>query len=699
MATLNSLTVNGTASATEAAGSAYDLVRLREAEAMIEAALSPYAHAAVTVESSQSITLSLTGQKIKATAKLAETATATTALLVSTANGLAVKIGTGGAAAYAHDHGLATESSAGFLSAAGFAKLATVAESATANQADSYLLDRSNHEGTQGWGTIYDFAEGVAAVAVSTAGGTFTGLVQFSGEGRIKLPSFTDEELAELTPVTGELWFNVTQSRAELWDGSEAKPWPTSTVSGASFSSVYGDLTIAASGLATLGNGVVEMANLASIQTGRFLGRTASGIGAPELLTAAQMRAGLNVADGATANQTDDYLLDRGNHTGYVYAEHVYDFGAAVAAIALGPAGGTLSGPIRFTGSGHYGIRLHNLTTAEADALAMTASDKGVLIYNTTANRPQIQTPSGRVNLLIAGDGGDFLLKDGSVAATGDRQEFKRINLTDPVEATISGGTLTVPQGFFRIDTEGNAATDDIVNIYNLAVGDQFLAAPENLARSFVVKHGVGNVRCAGGADLEIDASAYDLLAGAYDHEGYVRVWKYGVVPAEGGGASLPVTDTTAVSSDPTDSTKRVRLDAGAVGAGVTAAIQAPNGDSRVRDVLSFEFTSTTWSIGTVGWKNWPANFHVESVMVSGGSAASIGNNPVVRLVVDGNVKATVDVTVSGYNNTRYGTLTTNFDITTGQFAQVEVTDNGAASSGTAPTIGVIELVGYWKLV
>lgn len=48
---------------------------------------------------------------------------------------------------------------------------------------------------------------------------------------------------------------------------------------------------------------------------------------------------------------------------------------------------------------------------------------------------------------------------------------------------------------------------------------------------------------------------------------------------AGGGGSSLPVNDTTALVRDPVDSTKRVRIDAGAVGTGTTRVINMGNAD------------------------------------------------------------------------------------------------------------------------
>jgi hypothetical protein len=88
--------------------------------------------------------------------------------------------------------------------------------------------------------------------------------------------------------------------------------------------------------------------NLSS--TARLLGRVSPGAGPAEELAAAQVRGLLNVADGATANSTDAYLLDRANHTGTQPATTITD----LADIAISGAWSDLSGvPATFPPSAH----------------------------------------------------------------------------------------------------------------------------------------------------------------------------------------------------------------------------------------------------------------------------------------------------------------------------------------------------------
>lgn len=76
-----------------------------------------------------------------------------------------------------------------------------------------------------------------------------------------------------------------------------------------------GDVT--GSGALTIADNVVTNAKLATQATSTIKGRVTAGTGNTEDLTAAQVRTVINVANGATANETDANLLNRANHTGF----------------------------------------------------------------------------------------------------------------------------------------------------------------------------------------------------------------------------------------------------------------------------------------------------------------------------------------------------------------------------------------------
>lgn len=58
-------------------------------------------------------------------------------------------------------------------------------------------------------------------------------------------------------------------------------------------------------------------------------------------------------------------------------------------------------------------------------------------------------------------------------------------------EATISSGVVALSgEGYYTIDTEGDAASDELTQITGLAVGDEIVLKPEDGARTVVVKNG-----------------------------------------------------------------------------------------------------------------------------------------------------------------------------------------------------------------
>lgn len=105
----------------------------------------------------------------------------------------------------------------------------------------------------------------------------------------------------------------------------------------------YGDITVSGGATVfTIDAAAVTLSKMADLATSTILGRATAGTGAPEALTAGQVRSIINVADGATANSADAVLLARANHTGTQDAAtitgsktsaFISDFTAAVRAV------------------------------------------------------------------------------------------------------------------------------------------------------------------------------------------------------------------------------------------------------------------------------------------------------------------------------------------------------------------------------
>ena len=65
-------------------------------------------------------------------------------------------------------------------------------------------------------------------------------------------------------------------------------------------------------------------------------------------------------------------------------------------------------------------------------------------------------------------------------------------------ELTIATGAITVTSSYHRIDTEGDAATDDLATINGGTMGQYLTLRADNGARDVVVKDGTGNLQLEG---------------------------------------------------------------------------------------------------------------------------------------------------------------------------------------------------------
>ena len=72
------------------------------------------------------------------------------------------------------------------------------------------------------------------------------------------------------------------------------------------------------------------------------------------------------------------------------------------------------------------------------------------------------------------------------------------IALDAATELTISGGVITKTKGYHDIDTEGDAAEDDLDTINGGAEGEVIFLRAENAARTVICKHGTGNLDLRG---------------------------------------------------------------------------------------------------------------------------------------------------------------------------------------------------------
>lgn len=90
-----------------------------------------------------------------------------------------------------------------------------------------------------------------------------------------------------------------------------------------------------------------------------------------------------------------------------------------------------------------------------------------------------------------------------SQAVTGPKA-FTKVAYAAATELTIASGVVTATQSAHRIDTEADAASDDLDTISGGTAEDILIIRPENTARTVVLKHGTGNIYCPGGQDIEL---------------------------------------------------------------------------------------------------------------------------------------------------------------------------------------------------
>jgi hypothetical protein len=128
---------------------------------------------------------------------------------------------------------------------------------------------------------------------------------------------------------------------------------------------------------------------------------------------------------------------------------------------------------------------------------------------------------------------GEVLTKGNLDAQIRDNLNYLKthISLEAALELTIASGAITKTYSHHTIDTEADAATDDLDSVNGGAEGEVMLIRPADGARKIVVKHNVGNIWLPGAADISLDnANAYLMLV--YSGAKWVAIAGSGADPA-----------------------------------------------------------------------------------------------------------------------------------------------------------------------
>lgn len=123
------------------------------------------------------------------------------------------------------------------------------------------------------------------------------------------------------------------------------------------------------------------------------------------------------------------------------------------------------------------------------------------------------------------------------------------LNFDDAAELTIATGAITITQSYHDVDTEADAASDDLDTISGGTAGDLLILKAENTARSVVVKHSTGNIELFNGQDCTLDDTEKTLLL-RFDGTNWCEVARSHVALGdfEGSDKAIPVVYTWVIS-------------------------------------------------------------------------------------------------------------------------------------------------------
>jgi len=155
-------------------------------------------------------------------------------------------------------------------------------------------------------------------------------------------------------------------------------------------------------------------------------------------------------------------------------------------------------------------------STAE---LQVDSTSGGVLIPRmTTAQRTAISTPAESLCVFDTDTNSFWWYDDNNTAwvefasqAIAADLLANTLTLDDGSELTIATGAITITTARHSIDTESDAASDDLDTISGMAAGEFAIVSANNTARTVVLKNGTDNIITTTGSDITLDET-YKLV-------------------------------------------------------------------------------------------------------------------------------------------------------------------------------------------
>ena len=333
-------------------------------------------------------------------------------------------------------------------------------------------------------------------------------------------------------PTGGTTGQVLTKNSATDYDTS----WQTVSGGGGVSDGDKGDITVSGSGATwTIDAGAVSLSKMADLATSTILGRATAGTGVPEALTAAQVRTILNVADGATANAADSFLLNRANHTGTQAVGTITGLSALATSTDAANLTGTLAAARlpALTGAvtssaGSAATALGSFTRAQLDA---AVSDGNVLyVGDVTTNATHTGDATGATALTLA-------TVNSNVGAFGSATQVATFTVNGKGLTTAAGNTsIAIPASQV---TDFNSATRAQVEA-ELIAGTNVTITPAGSGATrtlTIAASGGGGGGSPGGSSGEVQFNNAGSFAGAAD------------VEIEGGQLRLPAIATPTAPS------------------------------------------------------------------------------------------------------------------------------------------------------
>lgn len=176
-----------------------------------------------------------------------------------------------------------------------------------------------------------------------------------------------------------------------------------------------------------------------------------------------------------------------------------------------------------------------------------------------------------------------------------------QIILPSDGELTIATGVITITGSSHTIDTESDAATDDLVTISGGSTGTIVEFRLENAARDVVFKHGSGNIQNPNSADITMGA-ANDRIYYKYDGTNWVFLFKnFNVATLTLGTAVAANTGTSvAIATGLPAGIKRIHIMFNEISVGGTSHFLVQIGDSGGIETTGYDAGSGKTGTGAI---------------------------------------------------------------------------------------------------